>query len=423
MTTQTRGRALSLTALVALALLSGCSSQAPVPAESSAPMDGPTASAEPQIPVGTEFTLVEGDTPLNEDVRYTWFTAAGSVWAVDPAQETTLHWTHNGTTWTSTDLTTHGLPAEASLRAGTTYCSTEPVIDDRGDSFTVVYYTYNGESHPQGILDSMWLVDVEAGAVTVTAGADVGLERMPAPEGDLTFRTSCGISFADVNGQRALIGQGQWWKPFSTGKSNVFVATEATDGTWSVHSSRASEFLGGDQAIRLVDVVNAGGNLVAVVGDPYLEPSFEVWTSSDGKDWVHHPDAFAGAVAVGDATDVRATPLGVTVVGVVMDGSDGEGVLWSSPDGREWTSTPVSGGGLFEAGTVLELGDRYLVPFRAYNGEAYEVSVWELTAPGEWVLHPDSHLFSSQIVSARSLGAGLVVIARGELRTSGDPWN
>ncbi len=423
MTTQTRGRALSLTALVALALLSGCSSQAPVPAESSAPMDGPTASAEPQIPVGTEFTLVEGDTPLNEDVRYTWFTAAGSVWAVDPAQETTLHWTDNGTTWTSTDLTTHGLPAEASLRAGSTYCSTDPVIDDRGDSFTVVYYTYNGESHPQGILDSMWLVDVEAGAVTVTAGADVGLERMPAPEGDLTFRTSCGISFADVNGQRALIGQGQWWKPFSTGKSNVFVATEGADGMWSVHSTRASAFLGGEEPVPVLGAVNIGDELVAIVRE-YVdaEQSFGVWTSTNGRDWSRVTDAFDGAAAApGRVVDIQATPHGIALVAAMSDEADGA-ALWSSPDGKEWTSADVEGAKILETGSVLAVGGRYMVGFWAFD-EASRTEVWELNEAGEWVLRPDSDQFSTRMTSAVALRNGLIEVHDGKVHVSGDPWS
>lgn len=417
-----RVHAFSVSTLAALVLLGGCSSQTPAPGESSVPVDGPTASAEPDLLVGTEFSLLDTPHPLSADVRYTTFAAGGALWAVDPTAPTTLHWTSNGVDWTTTDLTASGLPAEARFSAGDTYCPWRPVVDDRGDGFTVIYHTFNN-SHPQGLLQSLWLVDIESGAVKVTQGAAVGLETMPAPEGGLAFRTSCAYSFVELDGQRALVGQGQWWEPYRTGNVSVFVATEGAAGMWSVHSTRASAFLGGEEPVPVLGAVNVGDELVAIVQE-YVdaEQSFGVWTSTNGRDWSRVTDAFDGAAAApGRVVDMQATPHGIALVAAMSDEADGA-ALWSSPDGKEWTSADVEGAKIFETGSVLAVGGRYMVGFWAFD-EASRTEVWELNEAGEWVLRPDSDQFSSRMTSAVALRNGLIEVHDGKVHVSGDPWS
>jgi hypothetical protein len=364
---------------------------------------------------------VENASPLSEGADYVDFVAAGALWLADYELETTLHTTTNGETWDSIDLTQHGLPAEAGMRAGTAGCTGGPAIDDRGDAFTVVYYTGTNGSDPQGLLDLMWLVDIAGDSVTVTPGASVGLEVMPAAEGDQTFRTSCAAAFVDLNGQRAMVGEGQWWKPFSTGNSNAFVAVEDANGSWHVHSTQASAFLGGVVA-NIAGVANAGGNLVAVLEGDYLNPSFTVWVSSDGRDWTQSTQVFALNDIPVEVHAVLATESGVAVLGATDEGTAGQGVLWTSTDGVTWDSMPLGGGDYFDAGGLVKVGDTYLVTVEYAVGESYEVHGWESADGAQWTPLEGTGALDSKLLRAHGLANGLVLMSGDALYVSGNPW-
>lgn len=417
-----RFRALSVVALASAVVLTGCSSSTPdaEPSQGVSSPQAPQASAAPQVPVGLEFTAIEGDNPLDEDAYYAEFVAAGALWFAETTQSTSLITTANGIDWETIDLTAHGLPAEASFRSAQ-FCRADPVVDARDDGFTTVYYTYTGGSHPQGLGYQMWLVDIEGGDVTVTPGAAVGLETMPAPEGGLAFRTDCIEAFVEIDGKRAAVGQGQWWKDYETGRVNNFVATEGADGTWSVYSTRASEFLGADGGIDVEVVAQVGGTTVAVGNVLGKFDTFDVWVTGNGRDWEMVADAFGGA-DLGRLFDAAVTEHGITLVTGEEAVTSGEATLWSSADGRSWTATPLGGGKWFTVGRVLKVGASYLVPVEYDVDDEGVLFVWEAGAGGAWTLREDSADFARRLVNAHSMGDGLVAVSGSTLYVSGNPW-
>lgn len=239
---------------------------------------------------GTEFPLPPGSDP---DGDYNDFTASGAFWLYATDLETTLLGTSDGSTWQTLDLTAHGLPADAHLGPGTGGCFPGPAIDDRGDAMTIVYYTYPGQSHPNGLLDQPWLVDigsVDGGNpnVTVTPGVDVGLEPTPVPEG-------------------------------------------------------------GDITVRLADVEAIAGNIVAILKPTYAAAGFTAWVSPDGRTWEQSTIPFPVPDADISVDAVLATDDALLVLTNTSQGTAAEATVWSTTDGVTWSSA-VLGGGLVSLG-------------------------------------------------------------------------
>jgi hypothetical protein len=116
----------------------------------------------------------------------------------------------------------------------------------------------------------MWLVALDAtGAVaTAEAGADVGLEKMPAPEVvRLTFRTFVISDFATLGDTQHIVAEGQRWESFNTTRCDAFTAAEV-DGIWQVYSTEAREPLGSTRHSTLPVALEALGDQLVLLSQP-----------------------------------------------------------------------------------------------------------------------------------------------------------
>jgi len=110
--------------------------------------------------------------------------------------------------------------------------------------------------------------------------------------------------------------------------------------------------------VRAITAFEDGFVAVGVVGSMQDRTGSVVWTSPDGVNWTRIDDpAFDGGIAVA----VVAAPFG----GLVAVGSDldrREGLAWTSPDGRSWLRPPgevsrQSRGGYVWMTDVVAIGD------------------------------------------------------------------
>ncbi len=427
------GRALTalatLTALAALATLTACSGSDPAPKASDAPQatqaSAPSVTPEPAIPVGLEWTDIPFATGADPEAKYLDFTGAGAFWLVRYDLETTLHTTHDGATWQTLDLTTSGLPADAHLFAGTGGCGLGPAIDNSGDAVTIVYYQYSATDSTTDLLDRLWLVTITAGdnaSVTVTAGANVGLENMPPPEEGDAFRTVCATGFAEAGGQRVMVGEGQWWPRAEAGNSNAFTAFEGANGTWSVYSTKASAFLGGDVTVWPAGVETVGGNIIAVLYPTYAATGFKAWVSPDGRMWEQASIAFPVPDADIEIDRMVASDDRLLVMTNTKDGTSGEATIWSTNDGVTWTSAVLGGGGYYEAGTLATTPGGYLASARYKVGEDTDNYAWTSPDGITWTPLGEDEDLDWAVLSAKGLGDGLVAKVYGTIRVSGNPW-
>lgn len=313
-------------------LLAGCSTPTP-PTSTSAtaqPSPSPTATVDPDA-WAAEWELLDLPGDLASAEYTTAFYAGGRYWIMDHANQFVWQGTADGETWETLDLTDSGLPENAFANAPIHECGVPVVFDDHGDSFDLVYLSsYNG-SHPQGINLAPWIVSVGED-VTVTSGASIGLEALPGAIDGWDFRTSCPSVFVDFDGSRRIVGTGQWWQPYKTGSSDAYFATEAADGTWSVHSSRGP-FLGADgYSFPLAATVIDGVLTVFGKGRTTGEGTMDVWTTTDGSAWEL-------SVVPGSKDDYYyLTALETDTHYVVATGTiNGAVGAWVSTDGTSWS--------------------------------------------------------------------------------------
>ena len=101
----------------------------------------------------------------------------------------------------------------------------------------------------------------------------------------------------------------------------------------------------GDQRI---EAVAAGGPGLVAVGSEYAPDATEgdtvVWTSPDGRNWSRASGANPDLGGPGDQqmSAVVAGGPGLVAVGGERVGDQGEGdaAVWTSPDGQDWTLVP-----------------------------------------------------------------------------------
>ena len=424
-----RARTRAMTTLATLTLLTACSGGDPALQPSDAPQatqaSAPSVAPEPAVPVGLEWTEIPLPAGADPEADFYDFTGAGALFLAPYDTVTTLHMTNDGAAWQTLDLTASGLPTDVHLSAGTGGCGSGPAIDDSGDAVTIVYYQYADQGAPAGLLDRLWLVTVTPGdnaVVTVKAAADIGLETMPPPEGDDAFRTSCVTGFGDIGGQRVMVGEGQWWQPFQTSSDDAFTALEAADGTWSVHSTKASPFLGGDVTARIASVDMVGGNIVAVLYPTYEATGFAAWVSPDGRAWEKASITFPVPDAEIAIDGIVASDDALVVMTHTKDGTAGEATVWSTTDGVTWTSAVLGGGGYYDAGTLATTQGGFLASARYEANDKTDIYVWTSPDGVTWAPFGDGEKLDSSLLYAKGLASGLVANRSGTIEVSGNPW-
>lgn len=366
----------------AAVLVSGCSSAPDTPPDEpgdrssvtiSDPDPSPTPAIDPEA-WGTSWARTETLPPLGGAEYVRSFTASGRYWIYNMQQRSQLHYTEDGITWGTIDLTDVGLPEAAVTQTDWAPCD-NPVVDDRGDSFDLFFYVPHGGAHPQGLAMSPWLVTITGDEVAaVKDGASIGLETMPAAIDGWDFRTECPKGFVTVNDTRYLLGRGQWWQPYKTGNDDAYIATETADGMWSVYSSRAP-FLGGEEQVDIHAVYAMDDRIVALSKPEHWDATgFIAWTSTDGQQWTaQHVE---GGVDDFYRLDVVQYDGGVVVIG---SGNSDETNVWHSSDSQTWNHhTLRDSKGNFVGAALGPLGPVLWVT--GADGKA-----WRLDDNGEWI--------------------------------------
>jgi hypothetical protein len=132
-------------------------------------------------------------------------------------------------------------------------------------------------------------------------------------------------------------------EPVGGGQNSFpWVSTDGTEWTKAVSS---------DEAPLLIDnVIPAESGFVGIGtrrdtdGEDWTE-SFAVWDSPDGYTWSEVP-----GLAASDDEDIFLGPIGAWAGGLAAVGEVCDidwvncfSVIWASPDGQEWTRTPLQG--------------------------------------------------------------------------------
>lgn len=305
--------------------------------------DGPGAANDPSDPgaletAGFATAWTELTTPsfLSEAEFVTGFSAGGEFWMLDRQNHARLNGTSDGIQWRQLDLTEHGLPSTAKIDTGGNQCGDRPVVRDEGTKVELVYADNYQGAHALSLVNRFYLVTIDGDVVTVDSAVELGLERMPAAQGELNYRTSCIAAVFGPGGRRVAVGSGQWWKPFATGGIDPFSAVEGADGLWTVHSivspaDTPRESLPIDAAVE-----HAGTVVIAVAS----AEGVKVLSSDDGIDWSRQLLSAQGR-AVGSVW-MEAGEAGIVLIGQVHDGAV-DGVdeysyfAWFSGDAETWS--------------------------------------------------------------------------------------
>ncbi|MBX3093346.1 MAG: hypothetical protein KF680_02210 [Cryobacterium sp.] len=363
----------------AVILLAGCA----------APQDALTPDGETTEPTqdlaawGVDWTRIDVTPPSTAEAGY-WRSLGGGdiLWAYQTELPTTLYGTTDGATWLTVDLTEHGLPAEANFQSDYS-CPDTKILGDDGPTALLHYVSGYGGTHPLGLLTAMWFVEVtSAGAVTVTNGADIGLERMPASEAGWDFRTRCIAGTVDLAGTEIMVGGGQWWQPYKTGSYDLFSATRGADGSWSVYSTNSPPMNSASGNHYIVGVERVGDEVMMVTLSTGTATQFDVWRTTDGRSWeVERVDA----ITEGEL-DLFTAQFAVTGDGMMAvlgsysaDGGDIVAV-WSSADGSTWKRTDLTEAGYRKPLLVTESPSGLFVLLEGDGG----VDAWGTSDGAVW---------------------------------------
>jgi hypothetical protein len=404
-----RGWSVAAIVLLVPMLVSACS-----PAGTT-PSPDPTASAEPAPTTtpGLEWATVDAPGPLPEDVLEANFGAAGRLWTYDPEAPTMLYSTVDAVEWTPLDLTASGLPADARLARGLG----DDVVDERGDAATIVYFTGTNGSHPAGLNEQLWLVDVDATgtSATISAGADIGLENLPPAAGALSFRTETIVDFAHFGGARFALGSGQWWEPFKTGRTDAFIAEES-GGQWSVFSTEGAAPLGANDYDAAPVALEVVGDRLVMMSEPTggLYP-LDAWVSSDGREWKSSATTFDGAGPAYRLVSIAGDGQRLVAVGYEGESRSGVPVAWSTEDGATWVRTVLPGVEEAAPALVVHGASGWVV-----LGEADDVVAWTSADGTSWTLSDLEIPTAAR--SAVAVGDGLAAHFGTGTRVSGLDW-
>jgi hypothetical protein len=197
--------------------------------------------------------------------------------------------------------------------------------------------------------------------------------RVPHYEAIFGGETGAWMSSVTAGGP-GLVAVGSQW---SLGVSTAAVWTSPDGITWSRVPHNETVFA--EAGMR--SVIAAGAGLVAV-GSAGSDAA--VWTSPDGITWsrVPHDEAIFGGEANYGISSVTAARPGLVAVGGSSFGQeDGQGAVWTSPDGVTWSRVPHNEavfGGQPEVGMgSVTVGGPGLVAVGESGWEAdFDAAVW-----------------------------------------------
>lgn len=152
------------------------------------------------------------------------------------------------------------------------------------------------------------------------------------------------MSACSTTGETASTPDAAAVPPSSTTSPPDGIGGASESVTWS-RVAHDEDILGGGGEQQMNGVVAGGPGLVAVGSDESGgDQDAAVWTSSDGVNWsrVAHDEAVLGGEGPQRMLSVTASGQGVVAVGAGSNGSDGpvDGMVWTSPDGLEWSRVP-----------------------------------------------------------------------------------
>jgi hypothetical protein len=169
-------------------------------------------------------------------------------------------------------------------------------------------------------------------AVVWTSPDGITWSRVPHDEAIFGGETGVWMSSVTAGGP-GLVAVGSQW---SFGASTAAVWTSPDGITWSRVSHNETVFAGAVMG----SVIAAGPGLVAV-GSAGSDAA--VWASPDGTTWSRapHDEAIFGGEANYGISSVTAAGPGLVAVGGSSFGQeDGQGAVWTSPDGVTWSRVP-----------------------------------------------------------------------------------
>ncbi len=328
-------------ALVVLGVLAACQS-APAPSVAASrdpvPTPGLESSAPAAVPDDYAVDWVEHTVPefVVSGAYYEIFSAGGRFWVYDRGEETTLHSTDDGSTWTTLRLTDVGVPAGARLSVDTNRCGDGSLVRDVPGGVELVYASSYNNSHPLGLDSEYFFVALGSEVPVVRSGTDAGWESMPTAQNGFDFRTSCLAGVHDLGDRRVAVGIGQWWRPYDTGGHHPFVAIEGADGRWEIQPLRdqaASVALSApiDATVALDDAVL----LLSATGEGVV-----VERSADAAHWERQ--VLPGLDRAANRVWAVRGAAGAFVIASAYDGPGDHGdecsfYSWSSPDGATWS--------------------------------------------------------------------------------------
>jgi hypothetical protein len=173
-----------------------------------------------------------------------------------------------------------------------------------------------------------------------------------------------------------------------TGVGQAVVWTSPDGVTWP-RVPHDEAVLGGHEVREMFGVTAGGPGLVAVGSDGAgdgVDKDAVVWTSPDGINWSrvpHDEPVFGGADSHQSITSVTVGGPGLVAVGVdeSNDDLDKDAAVWTSPDGINWSRVPhdeaVFGGEGVESMLSVTTGGPGLVAVGSDGvGDDLDVAVW-----------------------------------------------
>lgn len=223
------------------------------------------------------------------------------------------------------------------------------------------------------------------------------VSTVPARPGDLEITWQQVSSEAFEGGWIAAISQsdqqliavggvrtGDFYNGQAFYQASVWVSSDGTTWERIDSSDFAVQDEHGSGSAYMTDVVVGPAG---VVGVGWAGGRAAVWVSSDGVDWrrVPHDDAVFGTS--GEIRHVVGASFGLVAVGAAAagEGADEEVVAWVSPDGSEWTRSPLGHG-----------AEAFALDYLGWANTRLDVVAWEdlvvavgaLDRDGDWTYRP-----------------------------------
>lgn len=222
--------------------------------------------------------------------------------------------------------------------------------------------------------------------------------------------------FGVVTGGPGLVAVG-WGQ--SDGDDAAVVWVSADGSTWTRLGDNS--VFGGPGAQGMAGVVAGGPGLVAVGFDASGEWEAAVWTSPDGLTWTRVPpdETVFGGPNTQFMNAVTLGGPGLVAVGTDYAEVNGDGAVWTSPDGLIWTRVPhdaaVFGGPGNQEMLGVASGSPGLVAVgRDAAGPDGDAAVWASSDGSAWVRVSEAAVFGGpwhqEMLAVTAGGPGLVAV-------------